>query len=157
MAAVATKSAAGDRGMVVVAMGGGSLKDALFNNSTSSTGDATFSFFAGYDKHGNFKGHVSFKRLYPGVGVKANVSTEITNLQGGIQGCPWVRMEGIATHHAPWADKPIRNEKFELEAWDCEGIDDVIWFRAMTEGYSERPALTLYEPTDLTGGNVMIR
>jgi hypothetical protein len=157
--AVATAEA-GNPKMVVLAMGGGSIEDALFD--TDETSDATFSFFAGIDKHGEYKGHFFFKRVYPGVGVRAVKSTEITFLDVGIDECPWVEMKGVATLHATWVNKPIRGEKFHVIAWDCEGVDDapdMIWFGEYRTDdiLTERPALTLAEPTDLAGGNIMIR
>ena len=155
-AATATAEA-GDPGMVVVANGGGSIQDALFN--TDATSDATFSLSAGYDKHGKLKGHFFFKRVYPGSGVRAVVSTEITDIEINSIGCPWVRMTGMMTHHANWAKKPIRNEKFEVEAWDCDeadGAPDLIWFRITRANDRERPALTLKEPTELAHGNISI-
>jgi hypothetical protein len=71
-------------------------------------------------------------------------------------------MEGKMTHHTTWAKKPIRGEYFAVEAWDCEGIDDApdmiqFWVWRDEVGGSNRPALTLSEPTDLANGNIMIR
>ena len=152
------RAEAGNRGMVVVAMGGGSIEDALFDSN--QTGDATFSFFTGYDKRGKLKGSFFFKRVYPGEGVRAVVSTEITYLDWGADECPWVYIEGLMTLHAYWANKPIRGENFAVKAWDCDGIDavsDMIWFGVYRQDYSERPALTLFEATDLASGNIMIR
>jgi hypothetical protein len=160
VAVVAATAEAGNRGMVMVATGGGSIRDALF--ASDQTDDATFSLHVGYDKHGELKGHFFFKRVYPGEGVRAVVSTEITLLEVGFDVCPWVRMEGMMTHHAPWAKKPIRGEYFAVEAWDCEGIDDApdmiqFWVWRDEVGGDDRPALTLFEPTDLANGNIMIR
>jgi hypothetical protein len=151
---------AGEPGMIAVAMGGGSLDDALFNSTTTPTGDATFSVFIGYDKHGEFKGTFHFKRLYRGEGVRAIISTEITDFEEGFDTCPWARMAGTATLHATWVPKPIRGEKFEVEVWDCDGLEvpDMIWWQVRRgTNDSERPALTLYEATELTGGNIMVR
>jgi len=162
-AVVAATAEAGNPGMVVVATGGGSIGEALF--AGGNTDDATFSLHVGYDKHGELKGHFFFKRVYPGEGVRAIVSTEITDLELAFDddyGCPWVRMEGRMTLHATWVNKPIRDEYFAVEAWDCEGIDgapDMIWFGVYTDkiGGYDRPALTLSGPTDLANGNIMIR
>jgi len=150
---------AGDPGMVMVAMGGGSLDDALFDSGNTS--DATFSFFAGYDKNGKLKGSFFFKRVYPSQGVRAVVSTEITDIQVGFDGCPWVTMTGKMTLHATWVNKPIRDESFAVKAWDCNGLDDapdMIWFGVYRDDYltNERPALTLAEPSALEGGNIRI-
>ena len=86
---------AGDPGMVVVAMGGGSLQDASFKSG--STGDATFSFMVGFDKHDNLKGSFHMKRVFPAAGgntggVRAIASTEITEWTAGEEPCPWVEM-----------------------------------------------------------------
>jgi hypothetical protein len=167
--------------MVVLGMGGGSLKGAVFNNEPTAEnpnahyGDATFSFFAGFDKRGNLKGSVFFKRLYPGrlyesgrSGTRAVVSTEITALDWGFDDdCPWVRMEGLATFHFTWGSKPVRDHNFAVEVWDCDAVGegpDVIWFQLrrpddpgppVVPG-TERPAVTLKNDTELTGGNIMI-
>ncbi|MEK6196440.1 MAG: hypothetical protein N2F24_19690 [Deltaproteobacteria bacterium] len=160
VAVVAATAEAGNRGMVVVATGGGSIDEALF--ASGNAGDATFSLHVGYDKHGELKGHFFLKRVYPGAGVRAVVSTEITHFELGFDVCPWVRMEGRMTLHATWVNKPIRGEYFAVEAWDCEGIDDVpdmIWFGIYRteEVDSARSALTLSDPTELANGNIMIR
>jgi hypothetical protein len=157
---VAATAEAGNPGMVVLATGGGAVDEALF--ASGNTGDATFSLHVGYDKHGELKGHFFLKRVYPGAGVRAVVSTEITDYKLGFDVCPWVRMEGRVTHHANWAKKPIRGEYFAVEAWDCDGIDDLpdmIWFGVYRteEVNSKRSALTLSELTDLANGNIMIR
>lgn len=160
-AGAAATAVAGDPGMVVLAMGGGSIRDALFNPYAPIEADATFSLYAGYDKHGNFKGHFSFKRVYPGSGVRAVISSEITELEWGFDECPWVRMSGEMTLHATWVNKPIRPEYFTVQAWDCEGVvdlPDMIWFGTYRDEArtNVRPALTLVEPTEISGGSIMI-
>jgi len=158
----AVPAIAGDPGMVVLATGGGSIDDALFNPYVPTEADATFSLHAGYDKNGELKGHFSFKRVYPGVGVRAVISSEITELEWGFDECPWVEMSGVMTLHATWVNKPIRPEYFTVRAWDCEGVDDsrdFIWFATYRDQARTdmRPALTLFEPAELSGGNIMIR
>lgn len=171
VAGAAATAEAGNPGMVVLATGGGSIEDAPFNRGGAED-DATFSFHVGYDKHGKLKGSLFYKRVYPGAGVRAVKSTEITYYDVGFDVCPWVEMRGRATVHATWVNKPILGEYFDVIAWDCDGVSDVpdmIWFGeyrsecADLENYPEacnwRPALTLFdyfEPTGLAGGNIMI-
>ncbi|MGD2128168.1 MAG: hypothetical protein PVJ33_16415 [Lysobacterales bacterium] len=161
-AGAATTAVAGDPGMVVLAMGGGSIDDALFNPNSPIAAEATFSLHAGYDKHGEFKGHFSFKRVYPGHGVRAVISSEITEMDWGFDECSWVRMSGEMTLHATWVNQPIRPEYFTVEAWDCDGVpgaSDMIWFGTYRDEArtNMRPALTLVESAELSGGNIMIR
>jgi len=168
VAGAAATVQAGDPGMVVLGMGGGSLKDAVFKSSAN--GDASFSFFAGIDKRGNLKGSVFFKRLYPGrlyesgqSGTRAVVSTEITLVDFGEAPCPWVSMEGLATLHHTWGPKPARGEIFHITVWDCDatggGPDKILyehWSQEPLNDDNDRPAITLFEPTELTGGNINI-
>jgi len=153
---------AGDPGMVVLAMGGGSIEGALFNPNAPLEADATFSLVAGYDNNGRLKGHFAFKRVYPGQGVRAVISSEITELAWGFDECPWLDMSGVMTLHATWVNKPIRPQYFTVRAWDCEGVGDaldMIWFATYRdEAHTNvRPALTLAEPADVSRGNIMIR
>lgn len=161
-AGVAASAGAGDSGMVVLAMGGGAIRDALFNPNSPIEDDATFSLHAGYDRNGEFKGHFSFKRVFPGQGVRAVISSEITELDWGFDECPWILMSGVMTLHATWVNHPIRPEYFTVQAWDCDGVDDapdMIWFATYRDEArtNMRPALTLVEPAELTGGSIMIR
>ncbi len=163
---------AGDQGMVVVAMGGGSLQDVSFKSG--STGDATFSFMVGFDKHDNLKGSFHMKRVYPASqsstgGVRAIISTEITGYDYGVDPCPWIEMTGIGMHEANWSRTkppprhPYPDHPFIVRAYDCDGDDelpDMIWFSVMypyPDDDKERPALTLQEDTELTKGNIMVR
>jgi hypothetical protein len=164
---------AGGLGTDVVLMGGGSVEDALLANG--QTADATFSIFFGFDKHDNPKGSFFMKRVFPGKGVRAIDSTEITEIDVDLEGdpCPWVEMKGVATLHKNWGNrKPNRNENFHVKAWDCDGIPghvDRIWFGDWVGSYNWRPALTLYfdeydsnpavtlHPADLASGEIMIR
>lgn len=146
---------AGDPGTVVVAMGGGSLQDVAFSGD-DVYGDATFSFFVGYDKKGNLKGSFFVKRVSIAKGVRAAISTEITDLEVEQEGhgCPWMTMSGNAVFKAYWDPKGEPGYTFTLEAWDCDsrgkGADMIL---LTVDG---RPALTLVDPTVLDGGNIMI-
>ncbi len=158
----AASTTAGDPGTVVLVFGGGVIRDALFNPYTPIEDDATFSLHAGYDKNGDLKGHFSFKRVFPGQGVRAVISSEITELDWGFDECPWVAVSGVMTLHATWTNKPIRPEYFTVQAWDCEGVDDapdLIWFATYRDEArtNMRPALTLAEPAELSGGSIVIR
>lgn len=165
---LAADAAIAGKGAVPVGAGGGSLKGALFN---SGEGDATFSFFAGYDKYNEPKGSFMVKRVYPGQGVRAVFSTEVSDVESGFDVCPYVIMSGRTALHAWWVEYPQeRREYFVLQAWDCDGIDnlaDQVWFgvfRTLDE-IDDRPSLTLYsphpyldayEPVELTHGNINI-
>lgn len=149
-------------GAVPVGAGGGSIRGAFFNSGTE--GDATFSFFAGYDKHGESTGSFMMKRVYPGKGVRLVVSTEVTDVEVGSDDvCPYVKMAGRTALHAGWVDYPQeRREYFFLQAWDCDGIEgfeDMVWFGVYRNlgdpakdpdgdpnSYwpNDRPALTLF-------------
>jgi hypothetical protein len=162
MVAVTVHIAAGngpERGMVMVAAGGGAIDDAEF---IGGVGDATFSFFAGYDKKGNLKGSFYFKRLYPTVGVRAIKSTEITDIQTGTDGIgTWVMMTGFGDFMPTWTTEHVPEHPFTLIAWDLdssgEGVD-MIWveIRRPYPNGTVRPAVSLLEPTEITGGNVLI-
>jgi hypothetical protein len=162
----AVPAQAGDPGMVMVAVGGGSVEGAITTTNSPVAFDATFSFHVGYDKHGEFKGSFHFKRVFPGSGVRAVMSTEITDFQSAfdeVAQCPWVRMSGTMTLHKTWGDrKPNRGEYFAVEAWDCEGVEgmsDMIWIGTYTDEALtiDRGALTFQYPVDLAAGNIMIR
>jgi hypothetical protein len=155
-------------GAVPLGAGGGAVRDALFN---SGEGDATFSFHAGYDRHGEPAGAFMLKRVYPGKGVTAVVSKEVTDVEVGFDVCPYVKMAGRTALHAWWVDYPQeRREYFFLQAWDCAGIDhhdDKVWFGVYREldPLDDRPQLTLdslspysgdYFPVELTRGNINI-
>ena len=146
-------------GAVPLGAGGGALRGALFN---AGEGDATFSFYAGYDKYGEPRGHFVLKRVTPGKGVRRVVSKEITDVELGFDDCPYVMMSGRTVLHAWWVEHPqTHREYFFLQAWDCDGIDgfdDMIWFgvyRAL-EPLNVRPGLTLEAPVELTHGNINI-
>jgi len=161
-AAAAATATAGEPGMVVLVSGGGAIRDALFNPNTPIESDATFSLHAGYDKDGKLKGHFTFKRVFPGQGVRAVISSEVTELDWGFDECPWVAMSGVITLHATWVSAPIRPEYFTLQAWDCDGVDDApdrIWFATYRDEAltNMRPALTLAEPAEISGGGITIR
>ncbi|MEJ2695982.1 MAG: hypothetical protein P8013_04975 [Candidatus Sulfobium sp.] len=144
-------------GTVVVAMGGGSIEDVAFQ--TGQSGDATFSFFVGYDKMGNLKGSFFVKRVFLASGARAAISTEITDLAVQQGDCTWVTMSGVARFKATWVPKPVPDHTFTLEAWNCDSLDDgvdMIWFEVRRPNGSSRPALSLEAPTALNGGNVMI-
>jgi hypothetical protein len=173
MASASTTTLAGEPGTVVLGMGGGSLKDVLFNNDTVA--DATFSFSARIDKRGRLKGSVFIKRVYPGntygadrAGTRALVSTEITLIDFGESPCPWVYMEGVATLHHTWGPKPGPGNPFLIEVRDCdsvgEGPDEVlfqVWKPGnvigdfVTENCC-RPAISLNDFTELTGGHINV-
>jgi hypothetical protein len=144
-------------GTIAVAMGGGSVEDVAFEGG--AFGDATFSFFVGYDKMGNLKGSFFVKRVFLASGVRAAISTEITDLRVQQGDCTWVTMSGIAKFKATWVPKPLPDHTFTLEAWDCDSLDDgvdMIWFEVRRPNGNTRPALSLEAPTALDGGNVMI-
>jgi hypothetical protein len=160
LCAFSTPINAGNPGMVVLGNGGGSLKDArLDKESEVRTADFTFSFFAGLDKHDKFKGSFHFSRKYPDGGATVGVSTEITGFDWEPGGdCRWISMQGLMTLHAVWAAKPLPGHEFTFTAWDCDDDTDLTWFKIYRpEGDSERWAISLWEPTDLTGGNINIR
>jgi hypothetical protein len=151
---------AGKPGMVVLGNGGGSVRDARLDKELEvRTADFTFSFFAGVDKHDEFKGSFHFMRKYPDGGVSSGVSTEITGLEWETDDeCRWVAMSGVMTLHAVWAAKPLRGHEFTMTAWDCDDGSDLIWFKIYRpDAGAERWAMSLYEPTYLTGGNINIR
>lgn len=157
-----------ENGAVPVGAGGGAIRGALFN---SGEGDATFSFFAGYDRHGEPTGSFMIKRKYPGQGVRAVISTAVTDVELGFDDCPYVAMSGRTALHAWWVDYPQeRREYFFLQAWDCDGIDhlaDKVWFGVyrQLDPLDDRPQFTLdsvspypgdYVPAELTHGNINI-
>ncbi|MEJ2314765.1 MAG: hypothetical protein P8Y85_08370, partial [Nitrospirota bacterium] len=153
----AAVSEAGDGGTTVVAVGGGSVEDAWFQ--TGVMGDATFSFFAAYDKHGELKGSFFSKRVFPGGGARATMSTEITNLEVEQGECAWMMMEGVATFKATWVAKPIPDHTFTLEALDCDGQDDgadMVWFEVRRPNGNSRGAVSLDDFTEVDGGSIMI-
>ena len=160
LCAFSTPINAGKPGMVVLGNGGGSIKGALLDNEFDlRTADFTFSFFAGLDKHSEFKGSFHFKRKYPDGGASVGVSTEITEIEWEPNDeCRWVTMTGVMTLHASWAAKPLRGHEFTVTAWDCDDDTDLIWFKIYRpKPGAERWAMSLLEPTDLTGGNINIR
>ena len=66
LCAFSTPINAGKPGMVVLGNGGGSIKDALLDNEFDlRTADFTFSFFAGLDKHSEFKGSFQLRENIP--------------------------------------------------------------------------------------------
>ena len=80
-------------------------------------------------------------------------------------------MAGRTALHAWWVVYPQeRREYFFLQAWDCEGINDLadkVWFGVYREldPLDDRPQLTLestspdegnYESVELTRGNINI-
>ncbi|MEJ2314767.1 MAG: hypothetical protein P8Y85_08380 [Nitrospirota bacterium] len=150
---------AGDKGMTMVAVGGGSLDEAMFINNS---GDATFSFFCGYDKRGNLKGNFFAKRLIPDAGFVSVKSTEITDIQVGTDAIgPWVMVTGLADFMPTWSNQHHPSHRFTLIAWDIDGYDegvDMIWFqvqRPYPDDYV-RPAISLLEEWEVAGGNIMI-
>lgn len=162
-------TASKERGAVPIGAGGGAVRNVMFNNEKE--GDATFSFHAGYDRYGEPTGSFMLKRVYPGKGVRAVVSKEITHVETGYDVCPYVKMAGRTTLHAWWVEYPQeRREYFFLQAWDCDGINDLadkVWFGVYREldPLDDRPALTLestspyegdYQPVELTHGNINI-
>jgi hypothetical protein len=154
-AGTAAVSEAGDGGTTVVAVGGGSVEDAWFQ--TGVMGDATFSFFAAYDKHGELKGSFFSKRVFPGGGARATMSTEITNLEVEQGECAWMRMEGVAMFKATWVGKPLPDHTFTLEALDCDGQDnDMVWFEVRRPNGNSRGAVSLADFTEVEGGSIMI-
>lgn len=166
LAFAAVSAQAGDPGMVVVAMGGGSVEGAISTTENPVAFDATFSFHFGYNKYGEFKGSFHFKRVFIGSGVRAVMSTEVTDYERAfddVAGCDWVRLSGTMTLHKTWGDrKPNRGEYFAVEAWDCEGAEgmpDMIWIGTYMdeELLNDRGALTFQDPVDLAAGNIMIR
>ncbi|MBT8053787.1 MAG: hypothetical protein HKN57_08450 [Xanthomonadales bacterium] len=158
--AFSTPINAGAPGMVVLGNGGGSIEDARLDNEFElRTADFTFSFFAGLNKHGELKGSFHFKKKYPDGGVSVGVSTEITEFEWEPSDeCRWVTMDGMMTLHASWAAKPLRGHEFTVTAWDCNDDTDLIWFQIYRpNGGAERWAMSLFEPADITGGNINIR
>ena len=147
------------RGMVMVAMGGGSLDEAMFINGDA---DATFSFFGGYDKHGAFKGNFFAKRWVSGAGLASVKSTEITDIQVGMDGdSAWIMMTGIVDFMPAWSNKHSPGHRFTLIAWDNDSFgdgNDMIWFqvkRPFPDDYI-RPAISLLEYCEVKGGNILI-
>ena len=153
----AVSAQAGDPGMVVVANGGGHIKDAVFVQGAPR--DATFSFHLGFNKQDEPKGSFQYKIVVPGKGTTHGVSTQITNYFYGADDCPWVQMDGTMTFHAHWAAKPSRGEYFSIKTWDCDGLDaaDSVQFWIWRSNHSARGGQTLAHRTDLSGGNVRIR
>lgn len=145
-----------DKGMTVVAAGGGSAEDVLFQNG--QVGDTTFSFFAGYDKNGDLKGSFFAKRVFQGEVTRTTISTEITDLEVGQDDCVWMRMEGIATFKARWISGRSPDNTFTLEAWDCDGDGiDMIWFEVRNSvGGNVRTAVSLADFTEVDSGNILI-
>ena len=155
LAGTAAVAEAGGNGTTVVAVGGGSVEDAMFQ--TGVTGDATFSFFAAYDKHGELKGSFFTKRVFTGGGARAAMSTEITDLRVEQGECAWVMMEGVATFKATWVAKPIPDHTFTIEALDCDGQDnDMVWFEVRRPNGNSRGAVSLDDFTEVEGGSIMI-
>lgn len=151
-----------DHGAVMVAVGGGYVEDALFQNEQYY--DATFSFFAGLDKWGNVRGSLVFKRATDTGGTSVVISTEITDLQVVQDGCTMIHMEGIAKFKPVWnptsgpGRRPLTDHTFTLEAWDCDGGPDQIWFELRYPNGNPRSGMSFadYTPVDVAGGHVMI-
>ncbi len=144
-------------GTTVVAVGGGSV-EGLFNPYEPILAEATFSFFAGTHKNGDYKGNFVLKRVFTGDGVRGVKSTEITFVEVGEDDTGrWVIMEGIADLMATWTSNRPPGHLFRLQAWDGNDGFDMIWFEVRRPDDSIRPALTLVGITELKGGNIMIR
>ena len=145
------------RGTNVVAVGGGSV-EALFNPNSPILDRANFSFFAGYDKNGDYKGNFVLKRVFPADGVRGVKSTEITYVEVGEDSIGrYVIMEGIADWAATWTSARPPGHLFSLQAWDIDDGIDMIWFEVQRPDQSLRPAVTLVDNSELRGGNIMIR
>jgi hypothetical protein len=149
-----------DHGAVMVAVGGGYIEDALFENDNYY--DATFSFFAGLDKWGNARGSLVFKRFTDAGKPNVVISTEITDLQVVQDDCTMIHMEGYAKLKPLWITdtgrRPLPNHTFTLDAYDCDGSPDQIWFQLRYPNGNTRGGMSLdyYTPTDVAGGHVMI-
>jgi len=141
----------------VVAVGGGSV-EGIFNPDNPIIADANFSFFAGYDKNGDPKGNFVLKRVFTGAGVRGVKSTDITYIEVGVDSIGrYVQMEGIADFEATWTNERPPGHLFFLQAWDVDDGIDMIWFEVQRPNGSTRPAITLVEASELSGGNIMIR
>ena len=149
------------RGMVVVGLGGGFLDEAMFINNI---GEATFSFFGGYDKKGNFKGSFFAKRLIADAGIVSVKSTEITDVQVEIYGSgedtyACMTMTGIADFMPTWSNQHFPRHTFTLYACDYDSFGDgidTIWFEVLRSDGYVRPAISLSEYCELKGGNILI-
>jgi hypothetical protein len=68
-------------------------------------------------------------------------------------------MTGVADFMPTWSNEHLPGHTFILEACDFDGFGDgadTIWWEvARSDGYV-RPAISLLEPCELTGGNVLI-
>lgn len=160
-----------EHGAVMVAVGGGYIEGARLQTAETTYGGATFSFFVGLDKLDSLKGSLVIKRVTDG-GARAVMSTEITNLQVGLDdGCTWMEMVGNAKFKPAWGtnrspnlgDRP--NHTFTLDAWDCDDGADWIWFEVRRSNGNSRGAMSLYKtddtppvlyPAPVAGGHIMI-
>ena len=142
-------------GTNIVAVGGGSI-EAEFANGVID--NATFSFFAGWDKNDQEIGNFVFTREFPGSGVMRVKSTGIDNVWvGEDEFGRWVIVEGYAIWMPPWNNNKVPNYTFRLQAWDVEDGIDMIWFEATGPLGAVRPPATLVDKTELKGGNIMVR
>lgn len=159
---------AGGRGVDVVAMGGGIIKDAQFVEGNPR--NITFSFFIGFDKHDALDGSFQYKIVVPGEGNTSGISTQITDYHDGADDCPWVQMDGTMKFRAYWQDKPRKDKRieyFSIKAWDCDDLNEPdsvqIWVwrndpdNPPPAGSAPRGGQTLDGRTELFGGDVMIR
>ena len=161
-------AAASDRGMIPVAMGGGSVVEATFQGGAEE--EVTFSFFAGYEKDGNPAGSFHFRRAYPDGKVSVVLSTEITGIEPVIvdeeNGCSVMSMTGIAKLIPGWKTDTPRNprqgQQFTLVVEDCDGysddtVTDMIWFEVRYPNGNVRPGLSLEEHLFAVNGNIQIQ
>ena len=159
LATTATIAVGNGTGMTPLAMGGGSVEDAIFQGGAEE--EVTFSFFAGYDRNGNYEGSFHFRRGYPDGGVSVVLSTEITNIVIDMDdGCQVMTMDGIAKLIPNWAPKPAPGQKFTLFVWDCDsygGAPDMIWFEVKRPNDNLRPGLSLEERPFIVKGNILIQ
>ena len=155
-------------GMTPVAMGGGSIEDAVFQSGAEE--EVTFSFFAAFDNDGNPEGSFHFRRGYPDGKVSVVLSTEITGIvvqdPPDQTGCAVMEMTGIAKLIPSWKTATPRNprqdQQFTLDVEDCDGYSDetgtdMIWFEVKNAGGGVRPGLSLQDHLFAVKGNILIR
>lgn len=154
-------------GMVPLAMGGGSIEDAIFQSGAEA--EVTFSFFAGYDSKGNYEGSFHFRRGTLNGKVDVVLSTEITDIEADVDeynGCAVMTMTGIAKYIPRWRTDTPRNprqeQQFTLIVEDCDSYSDetdtdTIWFEVKYPGGNVRPGLSLEEHLFAVKGNILIQ
>jgi len=152
------KEVAGPQAMYVqnvVAVGGGSI-EAEFANGVID--NATFSFFAGWNRIDQEIGNFVLTREFPGSGVGRIKSTGIDNVWvGEDESGRWVVVEGYAIWMPPWNNNKVPDYTFRLQAWDVDDGIDMIWFEAKGPLGAVRAVASLAAGTELKSGNIMVR